>query len=90
MDNVDDDKVTLAVVRRDIQHLSSLLERSIADNKRHSDGLEARLRRIEVEQLPELSRSVTAIEERQGVLAAAQATFTTIAAVLAAWFGSQG
>ena len=81
MEDPGNGRVTLAVIQRDIQHLSQLLEDHIDICTAGANDREHRLRIME--------DHVGRLEERQGVIAAAQVSFTTIASLIAGWFGAR-
>jgi len=70
-------RVTLAVLSTKLDNVIKLLE----DYNKDADDRELRLRKLE--------EKVGRYEERQGVIAGLQAVFTTIAALIAGWFGSR-
>ena len=89
MTDTENGRVTLAIIQRDILHLTALfVDHASADIKR-SDDREDRLREIEYVRIPQIENRVGRVEERQGGIAVGQGIFTTIAAVIAGWFGSR-
>lgn len=89
MPDTDNGRVTLAVIQNDILHLTNLLEDHIASDNKRADDREERLRCLEQVRIPAIENRVSRVEEKQGALAVGQGIFTTIAAVIAGWFGSR-
>lgn len=78
-------RVTLAILSTKLDHIREMLEDQMAE----AHDRETRIRCIENERLPKLDNRIGRVEDAQGRIAAAQTVFTTVAAVIAGWFGSK-